>query len=249
MRGIQVDAPWVAQRRLELQTSRRDPAKPCQVTLTFHADLAVEKKDAVEAVRAQIAERLNIPSDTVRVLGEPVKGSVKFTLEFENADDAARLLAQVQAGNEHILSLFHRWSARREEFLTENKEIHFHGSTQIHGSVAVAEDVTQTITITTKDAALALAKIEELVAKHVQDGRELAEARKHLGGAQAEVEEENPDCERVAKRTGRVVDILKKVAGGADWFKNVVESGKTVAEFCGKHGSLVIQAIESVIGS
>ena len=249
MRGIHVDAPWVAQRRRELQVPRRDATKPCQVTLTFHADLAVEKKSAVEAVRAQIAERLNIPSESVRVLGEPVKGSVKFTMEFEHADDAARLLAQVQAGNENILSLFHRWSARREEFLAENKGIHFHGPAEIHGPVAVGEGLTQTVTITKEDATLALTKIEGLVAKYVQDAKDLAEARKHLGGAQAELDEEKPDHERVAKRTGRVVEILKKVGEGAHWFNHVVECGKTVAEFCGKHGPLVIQALGMVVGS
>lgn len=146
MRNIQVDAPWIAQRRIDLRMPRAESSKTSKVFLTLHTELGAEKTEALEAVRAQIAERLNIPSDTVRIVEER-KGSIKITLEFDDAGDASRLLSQVQAGNENILSLFHRWSAQREEFIAENKSIHFHGAAEIHGSVAVGDKVSQKVVI------------------------------------------------------------------------------------------------------
>jgi WD40 repeat protein len=243
MRDIQVDAPWVAQRRLDSQPARRQTSKPSQISFTLHAELGAEKMHALEALRAQIAERLNIPSETVRMVGEPRKGSVKITLEFADSGDASRLLSQVQAGNENILSLFHRWSARREEFIAENRGIHFHGPAEINGPVAVGEHVTQKVTITKNDATQALLKIEELLAKVALAPPELAEARKHLGGAQAELDEERPDEEKIARRTGRLIAVLKKVGEGTEWFNAVIECGKTVAEFCGRHAPLILQVI------
>jgi hypothetical protein len=248
MRDIQVDAPWVSQRRMNLYASRRDTTKPSKVVLTLHTDLGQEKIDALDAVRAQIAARLNIPSDTVRIVEER-KGSIKITLEFADATDASRLLAQVQAGNENILSLFHRWSARREEFIAENKEIHFHGPATIQGSVAVGDRVSQSVKVSKNDASVALAKLEALITAHLQDGNGLSEARKLLGGAQIEMDEEKPDHERIAKRACRTIEILKKAGESAEWFNEVVECGKTVAEFCGKHGTLILQTIGVLIGS
>ena len=242
MRNIQVDAPWVKERRQVLTRRRQSSPQSSQVLLTLHKNFGSDKKTALEAVRAQIAARLNIPADTVRIVKEQ-KGSVKITLEFENAEDASRLLAQVQAGNQNILSLFERVSARKEEFLAENKAIHFHGPAAIHGPVAVGDKVIQKTVATKDDASAALLKLNELIAAHVTASADLAESKKLLGGAQAELDEEQPDQEKIAKRTSRIVTLLKNIGGGAKWFNDVLKCGQTVAEYCGKYGPMILAAL------
>ncbi|HEV2694111.1 MAG TPA: hypothetical protein VG347_14545 [Verrucomicrobiae bacterium] len=88
-----------------------------------------------------------------------------------------------------------------------------------------------------------------MLQQYVPPSQDLTDARKQLGGAQSELDEDEPDHEKIAKRTGRVIGILKKTGEGADWFNNVVECGKTLAEFCGNYGALILAAIQGVGGS
>ena len=120
--GQALDKMLVARIR---ERSRRKGARPAtKTTLVVPLDQDFDTFDdlSVEAVRAQIAERLDIPSEAIRVVGTN-EGSVKIHMEFDDADEAATFFAQIAHGHpEALLQFEKKWKGKKAEFLSENKD-------------------------------------------------------------------------------------------------------------------------------
>ena len=119
--GQALDKMLVA--RVRERIRRKGAGSATKTTLMVPLDQEFDAFDemSVEAVRAQIAERLDIPSEHIRVVGTS-EGSVKIKFEFDDANEAGTFFSQIANGHSDALKQFEKkWKGKKKEFLSENQ--------------------------------------------------------------------------------------------------------------------------------
>lgn len=268
-----LDAMLVARLRERQRRRKTGPKKPGSLLVPLDLDFQSFDELSKKAVAAQIAELLDIPAEEVRAT-EVTEGSVRINMEFDDVDEACRFWAQIHSGKRDALAQFEKWNGKKEDFMKENEDCATQAKTGLSlSNVTVGDGATlvigdgsggvgggmkqsalgagssstkQTITVTKEEAADALAALQALVKQHINDESLISTVTKQLNGAQLELEEDKPDNEKVAKRTGHAIEALKTAGAGAKWFNDVVKFGEIVATYVGPYAPMIVKFFSGV---
>ncbi len=115
-----VDAALLLEFRAEKERAQRKVDPPLKLTVALkHKDDALEPLD-VEAVRAQLAETLNIPSSAVRLAADD-RAKVPVNMEFDDADDLLHFFVMLAGGQRELLKRVRAWQADPARLLADNR--------------------------------------------------------------------------------------------------------------------------------
>jgi len=245
-------------------------------TITIRMDHKAEelKELDLEAVRAQLAEKLGVPDSAIRVL-ESAAGSVRLNLECDDAMDLLRLFVLIQNGDPEILERFERWKAKPAEFLSENRVVMeevmkrareesagmmvnveaggvYVGGGNSCANIAVGDMNRQTAQQRTGnegdgelvDIVKELGSLQEILSGLSLSEESRASVGRVLGYAKDEACSKNPDRSMVASAVGKAIKVVNDSGTLARNVRALWVTAKAVAEWCGDYGGGILSLFQ-----